>query len=85
MSVFPTGAEGRMDGFGGGNVLTPVRSAWLFERIVETGSVVLSCVGGDHAETAAAHRSLGSPQSDVPTILATLRPGRWRRAGAGAW
>jgi len=46
---------------------------WLFERIVETGSVVLSVVGGDHAGTAAAHRYLASPQSSVPTVLSALR------------
>jgi len=62
-----------MDGFGGGNVLTQVRGAWLFEQIVETGNVVLSCAGGDHAGAAAAHCYLTSPQSDGPTIVEALR------------
>lgn len=62
-----------MSGFGGGNALTQARGSWLFERIVETGSVVLSVVGGDHAGTAAAHRYLASPQSSVPTVLSALR------------
>lgn len=62
-----------MAAFGGRNALTQARGSWLFERIVETGSVVRSVVGGDHAGTAAAHRYLTSPQSGVPTILAALR------------
>lgn len=62
-----------MGEFGGGNALTQARGAWLFDRIVETGSVVLSVVGGDHAGTAAAHRYLTSPQSSVATILSALR------------
>ena len=61
-----------MGEFGGGNALTQARGAWLFERIVETGSVVLSVVGGDHAGTTAAHRYLASPQNSVPTILSAL-------------
>lgn len=61
-----------MGEFGGGNALTQARGAWLFERIVETGSVVLSVVGGDHAGTTAAHRYLTSPESSVPTILSAL-------------
>jgi hypothetical protein len=42
-------------------VRTRARGAWLFDRIVTTGSVVLSEIGGGEAGTAAAHRYLTSP------------------------
>jgi hypothetical protein len=58
-----------MDGLGAGDIRTAARGAWLFERIVTTGSVVLSAVGGDEAGTAAAHRYLGSRHTSVTAIL----------------
>ncbi|MET7242212.1 IS4 family transposase, partial [Methylobacterium sp. EM32] len=58
-----------MRGLGSGDVRTEARGAWLFERIVTTGSVVLSTVGGSEAGTAAAHRYLSSPCSDWSGIL----------------
>ena len=61
-----------MDGFGTGNVATQARGAWLFDRIVTTGSVVLRTVGGDHAGTTAAHRYLSSPESGVACIVGAL-------------
>ncbi|SFV06242.1 Transposase DDE domain-containing protein [Methylobacterium sp. 174MFSha1.1] len=58
-----------MRGLGSGDVRTEARGAWLFERIVTTGSVVLSTVGGSEAGTAAAHRYLSSPCTDWQGIL----------------
>ncbi|MET7243361.1 IS4 family transposase, partial [Methylobacterium sp. EM32] len=58
-----------MRGFGSGDVRTEARGAWLFERIVTTGSVVLSSVGGSEAGTAAAHRYLSSSCADWQGIL----------------
>lgn len=69
-----------MDGFGVGDVRTRARSAWLFGRIVTTGSVVLSEIGGGEAGTAAAHRYLTSPCTNLRSILRALgaRPARAR-------
>ena len=58
-----------MRGLGSGDVRTEARGAWLFERIVSTGSVVLSTVGGSEAGTAAVHRYLTSPCTDWQGIL----------------
>ncbi|TXM73238.1 IS4 family transposase [Methylobacterium sp. WL69] len=58
-----------MEGLGPGDVRTEARGAWLFERIVSTGSVVLSAVGGSEAGTASAHRYLNSPRTTVRGIL----------------
>jgi hypothetical protein len=58
-----------MRGFGPGDVRTEARGRWLFDRIVSTGSVVLSTVGGSEAGTAAAHRYLSSPRTDWRPIL----------------
>ncbi|MGY2050934.1 IS4 family transposase [Methylobacterium sp. JK268] len=58
-----------MDGLGVGDIRTEARGAWLFDRIVTTGSVVLSTVGGSEAGTAAAHRYLSSPHTSVGAIL----------------
>jgi len=43
-----------------GDVRRAERGAWLFERIVATGSLVLRKVGGDRAGEIAAHRFLES-------------------------
>ncbi|MCJ2133353.1 hypothetical protein MKK69_04630 [Methylobacterium sp. J-026] len=58
-----------MEGLGVGDIRTEARGAWLFDRIVTTGSVVLSTVGGSEAGTAAAHRYLSSPHTSVGAIL----------------
>ena len=58
-----------MEGLGVGDIRTEAREAWLFDRIVTTGSVVLSAVGGSEAGTAAAHRYLSSPHTSVGAIL----------------
>ena len=43
-----------------GDVRRAERGAWLFERIVATGSLVLRTVGGNRAGEIAAHRFLDS-------------------------
>jgi Transposase DDE domain len=48
------------------------RGAWLFERIVATGSLVLRQVGGDRAGEMAAHRFVGSPAVRAEEIIETL-------------
>ncbi|BCM85088.1 hypothetical protein mvi_35490 [Methylobacterium indicum] len=48
---------------------TEARGAWPFERIVTTGSVMPSTVGGSEAGTAAAHRYPSSPCTDWDGIV----------------
>jgi hypothetical protein len=48
------------------------RGAWLFDRIVATGSLILRKVGGDRAGEIAAHRFLDSPQVRAGEIIETL-------------
>lgn len=55
-----------------GDVRRAARGAWLFERIVATGSLCLRKVGGDRAGEIAAHRFLDSPQVSAGEIIATL-------------
>jgi len=55
-----------------GDARRAVRGAWLFERIVATGSLCLRKVGGDRAGEIAAHRFLDSPQVSAEEIIATL-------------
>lgn len=55
-----------------GDVRRAARGAWLFERIVATGSLVLRKVGGDRAGEMAAHRFLDAPQVSAGEIVETL-------------
>jgi hypothetical protein len=55
-----------------GDVRRAERGAWLFDRIVATGSLVLRQVGGDRAGEIAAHRFLDSPQVSADEIIRTL-------------
>jgi Transposase DDE domain len=55
-----------------GDVRRAARGAWLFERIVATGSLVLRRVGGTRAGEIAAHRFLDSPQVSAAEIIETL-------------
>jgi hypothetical protein len=55
-----------------GDARRAVRGAWLFGRIVATGSLCLRKVGGDRAGEIAAHRFLDSPQVSAGEIIATL-------------
>jgi hypothetical protein len=48
------------------------RGAWLFDRIVATGSLVLRTVGGNRAGEIAAHRFLDSPRVSSTEIIETL-------------
>jgi len=57
---------------GFGDVRRAERGAWLFERIVATGSLVLRRVGGTRAGEIAAHRFLDSPQVRPAEIIETL-------------
>ena len=55
-----------------GDVRRAERGAWLFERIVATGSLVLRTVGGNRAGEIAAHRFLDSPRVSAAKIIGTL-------------
>jgi hypothetical protein len=55
-----------------GDVRRAERGAWLFDRIVATGSLVLRRVGGTRAGEIAAHRFLDSPQVTAAEIIETL-------------
>lgn len=48
------------------------RGAWLFDRIVATGSLVLRKVGGDRAGEMAAHRFMASRAVSAQEIIQTL-------------
>ncbi|MEI9982209.1 MAG: IS4 family transposase [Aliidongia sp.] len=48
------------------------RGAWLFERIVATGSLVIRQIGEDRAGEIAAHRFLSSPEVTPAEIIETL-------------
>ena len=54
-----------------GDVRREQAGATLFERVVETGSLVLRQVGGDRAGEMAAHRFLDSPHVTPQEILNT--------------
>jgi hypothetical protein len=60
---------------------TAARGAWLFDRIVTTGSLVLRELGGTRAGEVAAHRYLSSPYVTADGIIAALSE-RTRRASA---
>lgn len=61
---------------------TAARGAWLFDRIVATGSVVLRELGGTRAGEVAAHRYLSSPYVTAEGIVGALSE-RTRLASAG--
>src|SRR5215472_12066982 len=54
-----------------GDVRQEQAGATLFERVVESGSLVLQQVGGDRAGEMAAHRFLDSPHVTPQEILNT--------------
>src|SRR5713101_7109472 len=60
----------RIGGFG--DVRRGERGAWLFDRIVCTGSLVFRKVGGDRAGEMAAHRFLASPAVTALEIIETF-------------
>jgi hypothetical protein len=66
--------------FSSGDIRTAARGAWLFERIVETGSLVLRDLGGDRAGEMAAHRFLSSPYVSLEGLVAAVSA----RTGAAA-
>lgn len=55
-----------------GDVRRAERGAWLFDRIVATGSLVLRKVGGDRAGEMAAHRFVASRAVTASEIVETL-------------
>jgi Transposase DDE domain len=55
-----------------GDVRRAERGAWLFDRIVATGSLVLRKVGGDRAGEMAAHRFVDSHAVTPEEIVETL-------------
>ena len=55
-----------------GDARRAVRGAWLFDRIVASGSLCLRKVGGDRAGEIAAHRFVGSPEVGAGEIIETL-------------
>ncbi len=64
-----------------GDVRRAERGAWLFERIVATGSLVLRTVGGNRAGEIAAHRFLDSPRVSAAEIIGTLGRRTGERCG----
>ncbi len=48
------------------------RGAWLFDRIVSTGSLVVRTIGGDRAGEIAVHRFLSSPEVTAAEIIQTV-------------
>jgi hypothetical protein len=72
--MLPSGGIGEF-----GDARRAARGAWLFERIVATGSLCLRKVGGDRAGEIAAHRFLDSPQVGAAEIIATLSEGTGER------
>ena len=62
-----------MDGLGVGDIRTEARGAWLFDRIVTTGSVVLSAVGGSEAWDMASSGVGRAPRGCAG--VGTLHPG----------
>lgn len=48
------------------------RGAWIFERIVSTGSLVLRKIGGDRAGEIALHRFLSAPEVTAKEIIETV-------------
>jgi hypothetical protein len=71
-----------MSNFSIADARTAARGAWLFDRIVATGSLVLREVGQTRAGEIAAHRYLSSPHVTSEAIVATLAV-RTRGASAG--
>lgn len=65
-----------------GNICTDRALAWLDERVVETGSLVLRTVGGDRGGVVALDRLLGRPDVD-PAIILVPAIERTTRACAG--
>ena len=57
-----------MSGFGARNVQLERRGEWVFEQIVETGSVVIKTIGGDRAGEIGAHRFLEAQDVSVGSI-----------------
>lgn len=55
-----------------GDVRRAERGAWMFERIVATGSLVLRTIGGDRAGEIGAHRFLDAAQVTGSEIVGTL-------------
>jgi hypothetical protein len=55
-----------------GDVRRAERGAWLFDRIVSTGSLGFRKVGGDRAGEMAAHRFLASPAVSALEIIETF-------------
>src|SRR6185312_6471121 len=71
-----------MSAFSAADPRTASRGAWLFERIVATGSLVLCKLGGTRAGEVAAHRYLSSPYVTAAGIIEALSE-RTRLASAG--
>ena len=64
-----------------GDVRISNRGAWVMDRIVATGSLVLRQVGGDRAGEVACHRFLDNGRVDAAAIIDELS---WRTASACA-
>ncbi len=61
-----------MDRLGPGDIRTSARGAWLFDRIVSLGTLVLKDLGGGRAGEMAAHRYLSSPYVTSQGVLEAL-------------
>jgi hypothetical protein len=71
-----------MDGLAVGDVRSEARGAWLFDRIVATGSLVLRRATGTRAGEVAAQRYLGSPHV-TPQVVVGAFAARAAQACAG--
>lgn len=66
-------SEGRYEGIGGfKDERRSERGAWIFDRIVSTGSLVLRKIGGDRAGEIAVHRFLSSAEVTAKEIIETV-------------
>lgn len=62
-----------------GDARRGARGAWVYERVMATGSLVVREVGGDRSGEIAVHRFLSSPAVTVEEMLATVGSGTAER------
>jgi hypothetical protein len=66
-------SRGRDEGIGGfKDARRAARGAWIFDRIVSTGSLVVRKIGGDRSGEIAVHRFLSSPEVTASEIVETV-------------
>lgn len=55
-----------------GDARRAARGAWIFERVVSVGTLVIRQIGGDRAGEISVHRFLDSPEVSAEEVVATL-------------